>query len=53
MTDNSEGNITTQIAYGNEQWGLAPVIATASVVPSSAPLLSSPRAISTAPLHRR
>ena len=23
MTDNSEGNITTQIAYGNKQWGLA------------------------------
>ncbi len=23
MTDNSEGNITTQIAYGNEQWGFA------------------------------
>jgi hypothetical protein len=23
MTDNSEGNITSQIAYGNEQWGLA------------------------------
>ena len=23
MTDNSEGNITTQIAYGNQQWGLA------------------------------
>ena len=23
MTDNSEGNITTQIAYGNKKWGLA------------------------------
>jgi hypothetical protein len=23
MTDNSEGNITGQIAYGNKQWGLA------------------------------
>ena len=23
MTDNSEGNITTQIAYGNKQWGFA------------------------------
>ncbi|ABB36098.1 iron uptake porin [Synechococcus sp. CC9605] len=23
MTDNSEGNITTQIAFGNKQWGLA------------------------------
>ena len=23
MTDNSEGNITTQIAFGNQQWGLA------------------------------
>lgn len=24
MTDNSAGNVTTQIAYGNKQWGLAP-----------------------------
>ena len=23
MTDNSEGNLTTQIAYGHKQWGLA------------------------------
>ncbi|QNI83528.1 putative porin [Synechococcus sp. RS9907] len=23
MTDNSQGNITTQIAYGNKQWGFA------------------------------
>ena len=23
MTDNSEGNITTQLAYGNKQWGMA------------------------------
>ena len=23
MTDNSEGNITSQLAYGNKQWGLA------------------------------
>ena len=23
MTDNSAGNVTTQIAYGNKQWGLA------------------------------
>ena len=52
MTDNSEGNITAQIAYGNKQWGFAGGYRYGQCGAKFRTALSSLRVTSSEPLHR-